>query len=234
MDASEQYAKVVDPYYEATESLRIENFHEFLELKERIVPQKGRLLDFGCSTGIFLDVAREAGYDVMGMELSEWAVQAARGRGHDVFRGTLDAFGASKPGAFDVITVFDVLEHLEDVGGYTSALRGLLSEGGCLVGAVPDMKSWHARLLGRHHWLVILMHFQYFSAGTLRKVLMVRGFSAVDIRRAPPYRIKFEDALQIAEKNPLLRYPFRIAAMIPGINRLVIKLHAGLFFVAWK
>jgi len=76
--------------------------------------RRGRLLDMGCAAGVFVKAAQDAGFEAMGVDISPVEVQFARDRfGVDARVGTLDSvdFG---PNCFDVITVWDVLEHFEN------------------------------------------------------------------------------------------------------------------------
>ena len=74
----------------------------------------GRLLDVGCAAGYFLDEARRSGWDVAGVDVSEWARRQAR----DLFGlevlGSLEAAAEHRPGGFDAVTLFQVLEHMPD------------------------------------------------------------------------------------------------------------------------
>ena len=72
-----------------------------------------RLLDVGAHVGVFVDVARRRGWDAWGLEPSRWAVQEGRKQGVNLIQGTLhDAELDSE--SFDVVTMWDVVEHLAD------------------------------------------------------------------------------------------------------------------------
>jgi SAM-dependent methyltransferase len=96
----------------------------------------GRLLDVGCAYGDFLARARRY-YEVSGCDVSEHAVRTARERfpGLPVFRA---AIGELPPGErYDVITCFDLLEHVADLAGAFDALSRRLERGGVLALTVP-------------------------------------------------------------------------------------------------
>ncbi|MBL7183339.1 MAG: class I SAM-dependent methyltransferase [Anaerolineae bacterium] len=77
-------------------------------------PDPGRrLLDVGCHIGVFLGIAQERGWAAWGIEPSRWAAREARGRGLQVIEGTLDDVHLAGE-SFDVITLWDVIEHLTD------------------------------------------------------------------------------------------------------------------------
>lgn len=145
---------------------------------------RGRLLDVGCGAGYFLDAAREAGWQVRGVELSEAAVRVGREKlGLDIFQGTLA--GAALPAAaFDVVTLFEVLEHLRDPGSALAEARRLLRPGGLLAIQVPnDLNAYRNQAFRRDNrwWVIPPLHLFYFTAATLAHWLRKLGFRPVHI-----------------------------------------------------
>jgi SAM-dependent methyltransferase len=110
----------------------------------------GSVLDVGCAAGFFLDEARKQGWAVKGCELSEYAQQHAQhALGLDVEQSSfLDPSFSPEPGSFDVVTMFNVLEHLPDPAKVESKVFDALSPGGYLMIETWDPQSWFARLLG--------------------------------------------------------------------------------------
>lgn len=104
------------------------------------------LLDIGCSTGLFLNEARNAGFAVKGAELSpESAAFAQSHFGLDVHRGDWRDAGYADV-SFDVITLFDVIEHLADPLAELEAVRRLLKPGGLLLQSTPDIDGLFPRV----------------------------------------------------------------------------------------
>lgn len=142
----------------------------------------GRLLDVGCGAGYFLDAARLAGWQVAGVELSPPAAETARtGLGLDVFTGSLHqaAFPAS---AFDLVTMFEVLEHMRDPGAALAEANRVLCRDGLLVIEVPnDMDAYrgHVAWAGNRWWVIPPVHLYYFNASTLSRWLLTSGFEPV-------------------------------------------------------
>lgn len=107
----------------------------------RRLGQRGSLLDIGSGTGIFLDSARKAGFDVWGIDFDRKNIEVAKARyGLDrvYCLGVADLkkeFGAKK---FDVVTFFEVLEHLDGPAQFLDDLKGLLSHDGVIVLSVPN------------------------------------------------------------------------------------------------
>lgn len=152
-----------------------------------------RLLDVGCGRGVFLDVARAHGLDTTGLEPSPVAASVAAQR-HPVIATPVAAVTPSV-GQFDLITLWDVLEHLDDAGASLRSLRSLLSPGGSLVILTPMMGSAYDRLAivshritgGRARQLVRMCwsedHLTRFDPDGLLGVLVEDGFSPVSVRR---------------------------------------------------
>jgi SAM-dependent methyltransferase len=108
------------------------------------------LLDVGCASGLFLDAARRYGdWDVEGLEPSASASEYAR---HELGLCVhVGGFGEVplEPGSYDVVTMWDVLEHLHDPVRALGLVAQLLKPGGILVVRVPHVESWQARIFGR-------------------------------------------------------------------------------------
>lgn len=99
----------------------------------------GRLLDVGCAYGLFMKYAQSA-FDTYGIDISEHAVEKAKEMGNKkVFRIDIERDKLPfKKHFFDVITLLDVLEHLDNPGKSLDKLRPLLKDGGVLVISVPN------------------------------------------------------------------------------------------------
>lgn len=111
------------------------------QLVEAMELKPGRVLDVGCGDGQFLDIARQAGWETHGLELSPVSSQAALERGHQVSCGSVTEPLDPDPGQFDLITVWDLLEHLAEPGRALSLLSRQLKPGGVLVLVTPMMGS---------------------------------------------------------------------------------------------
>jgi SAM-dependent methyltransferase len=132
--------------------------------------KRGRLLDVGCASGIFLSAAANAGWNVVGVEPSEALCDAARarlaGRG-EIIQAPLEQVGL-QPSSFDVITLWDVLEHVTDPVAFLERCCSLLAPGGILIANVPRLDSLQARVFGRRWPLLLPEHLSYFTYASLR------------------------------------------------------------------
>ena len=175
------YAAVEDTRYLEEEQGRIETFTESLEHIQEFVPT-GTLLDVGCHVGTFLTVAEAHGFTVAGVEPSTWAAQIARDRiAGTVHCGAIE--DAPLPeGGHDVVTLWDVIEHLPDPAIDIRAIHGALRPGGIFAVSTMDVDSLFARVLGRRWPWYMQMHLVYFSRQTLCEMLRREGFEIADVR----------------------------------------------------
>ena len=174
------YREVEDPLYLREEDSRVATFGRRLARIEKLRRPPGRLLDVGAYTGTMVEVAGRRGWTASGIEPSRWAAGEARARGLDVVEGTLDSAGFAE-GSFDVVTMWDVIEHISDPISLLHAAARLLGKGGVLVVHTMDVGSLTANLMrGRWPWLME-MHLHYFSRRTLARSLESTGFRAVRI-----------------------------------------------------
>lgn len=174
------YSAVEDGVYLAERGGRELTFRKHLQSLEAHLgpPNARRLLDVGAYIGVFVEVARTAGWDAIGLEPSHWAVAEARRHGLPMIAGTLTA-PELRAVSFDVITLWDVIEHLENPHAELARARELLRPGGGIVVHTMDIASPIARLMGaRWPWLMA-MHVQYFSRRTLTRMLAEVGFRVI-------------------------------------------------------
>jgi hypothetical protein len=86
------------------------------------------------------------------------------------------------PGSFDVVSLWDVLEHTPAPKAEVLETHRLLKENGLLVVNYPDIGSWIARMMGRSWVFLLDVHLYYFTRATIRKLLEDAGFEVVRIR----------------------------------------------------
>ena len=155
----------------------IKTFEKRLAMISRFSPGKGRLLDIGCAAGFFMHVARSAGWEVEGVDISAICMDYARDKFGLKVHNDLFTNVAFEESSFDLITMWDYLEHSLTPGEDILKARKLLKPGGLLVLATPDISSIPARIF-KSHWIGIKLeeHFYYFSRKTLLNYLKQARF----------------------------------------------------------
>jgi len=137
----------------------------------------GQLLDVGCATGDYLALMRDhGGWHTVGIEMDERAAALARERyGLQVYSGSVDEVNLP-PASFDVITLWDVLEHLPDPRSSLARIASWLRPNGWLVIRTPDASSLYARIWGRY-WagLDAPRHVVVFDRASLAHLLAETG-----------------------------------------------------------
>ncbi|MEG0948391.1 MAG: class I SAM-dependent methyltransferase [Bacteroidales bacterium] len=137
--------------------------------------KKGTILDIGCGTGYFLDTMKQRGWNTLGVEKSTLAAKAAR----DHFGLTVveDLREVTQEYTFDVISLWHVMEHLQDLPTVFGRLRSLLKEEGKLIIALPNSSSYDAGYY-KEYWGAydVPRHLWHFSPDTFAKLACKEGF----------------------------------------------------------
>jgi SAM-dependent methyltransferase len=187
-----------------------------------------RLLDFGCGAGFFLEEARSRGWQTYGTEYSGRALQLARDKGLDVLEAPVERH-AFMPASFDVITAFEVFEHVSDPNAEAELVARWLRPGGLLYCTTPNFGSLSRRLL-RSRWTVIEFpeHLCYFTGRTLTTWLERHGFEKLSLKSSgfsvsrlrcglgspttgPPFAFGDEEIREAIERSATLRTAKSIA-----------------------
>lgn len=150
------------------------------ERLERRLHGPGKLLDVGCATGQFLNHMRESGWDVVGVELNPSAANYGRDTYKlDIKIGTLEKSHFPN-GTFDVVTLWDVLEHVPDPRTTLDEIARILRPGGLLVASTPNPTCIEAYLFGPH-WIgwERPRHLHLFPPRLLHLYLANAGFDEI-------------------------------------------------------
>jgi len=136
-----------------------------LNLINSLQSNKGRILDIGAGTGDFLSVAKNDGWQTIGVEPSERAKSIAINKGISFVEETSELENHS----FDVISMWHVLEHVPDLDKQIKELKRLLKPTGTLIIAVPNFKSFDANHYGKF-WAAydVPIHFWHFSKTAIK------------------------------------------------------------------
>ena len=140
-----------------------------------------KLLDVGCGDGQFAAAARARGWTVCGVELNPPAAQRARERGIDVVEGRLE--DADLPaGGFDLVTAWDVIEHVPDPRAFATELVRRVAPGGLLVVTTLNRRALVARTFRGRWSMVAVDHFTYWDAGSLEHLFAGAGMRWISVR----------------------------------------------------
>lgn len=164
--------------YSAHANSMEKDWKERLARIESLATKKGRLLDVGAATGEFLLLARGEGWTVTGLEKSEWAAQRAAERGLDMVTGDLTTAGIPDE-SFDVITMWDCIEHLADPRTTLAAAARALVPGGVLAVSTGEVPHCDPRL--NSGWYYPPWHLYYFSRETLSLLCDATGFAVAEL-----------------------------------------------------
>lgn len=171
------YSQGEDPAYVSQLAARERTFSRSLARIEKLAGGKGRLLDIGTAAGAFVAVARSQGWDAEGCEPNRWLAEWGS-RHYSITIRPGSAFEQPyQPGTFDVITLWDVIEHTLNPRDVLDRCRELLKPGGLLIVNYPDAGSWIARILGRRWPFLTSVHLYYFERKTIREMLRATGFA---------------------------------------------------------
>lgn len=155
-----------------------------LNLENRKLPdiKKGYMLEIGCSTGEYMQKARDLGWQCDGIEFSSNIANICREKGFNVQSCTVDM--ASKPNyKYDLIVAWMVIEHLYDPVASLIKIRSWSSENCILIGSVPDFGSLERKIFGKYWYALQLpTHLYHFNKKTLQVTLENAGWTLTNIR----------------------------------------------------
>ena len=173
--------------------------------------QPGKLLDIGCGVGDFLHTAEMHGWECIGVEPSEdaKAIAQKRMKGKIITSEELEGF---PDGAFDVITMWHVLEHVDDLKWQVAQLQRLVKPFGRVVIAVPNYKSYDGQYY-KEHWAAydVPRHLNHFNRITLSKIFKTSGLELVkmDKLKWDAYYISYLSEQYRHHSLPLVRGLYR-------------------------
>lgn len=177
------YSNAVDELYVSQEKGRKQTFSRVFRLIEHYMQGPGKILDVGAASGFFLQVAKEKGWKPYGVEPSCWMAEWGNRRFKvNIKPGVLRA-AAFPDNFFDVVTMWDVLEHTPDPLAELKESHRILKDGGIIIINYPDVGSWPARISGSRWWFFLSVHLYYFSPDTIESMLIKAGFSPLSFRQ---------------------------------------------------
>lgn len=197
----------------------------------------GTLLEIGSAYDYFLNIARQNGWQVSGIEMVEEAASYSKKKfGIEPFLGTLEHYPPNNQ-KFDVIAFFDVLEHFHDPTKALETINSMLNPGGNIVLAVPNSSRWVLKLLGRK-WEDLQRaksneHLFFFDQGTVKKMLNKCGFEMMEVKTmGRTFKLNHLcDRLQIYNQGFFL-FINRVIKFL-GLQDISIHLNPGLKLIVY-
>tara|TARA_X000000950_G_C13742618_1_gene589210 strand:+ start:87 stop:905 length:819 start_codon:yes stop_codon:yes gene_type:complete len=162
-------------------SLTIKRYNELLDKFEKY-RKKNKLLDVGCGIGYFLDEAQKRGWEVYGTEYTNDAIKICQEKNINVSKGILEPKNYELE-KFDVITSFEVIEHINNPIDELTNFYKILRKGGLVYVTTPNFNSLlRYRLKSDYNVICYPEHLSYYNPNTLNKVFTRVGFKTKKIQ----------------------------------------------------
>lgn len=181
-----------DDYYRAwgfdgqenhiVEQMKYKTFEHLLKVISKF-KSNGRILDVGCATGFFLNIAEKFGFESFGIELSKFSGNLARNKfgANKIFIGRMEDYKVNHI-YFDVITMSDFLEHIKNPQEIFRKTSTLLKNDGIVVVTTPDTDSFTCKYMKAKWPHYKYEHVLYFNRNTLKQLALQTGFEVVEHR----------------------------------------------------
>lgn len=145
-------------------------------------PEKCKMLDVGSSIGLFLCLAKKQGFDAVGFDISSLASKFAKENYDvDVMVGNFIEAGLPES-SFDIITMWQVIEHLTDPSSFLKKIHSLLKPGGYFCVATPDTGTFFRRLYGKYWGIYVPdLHITLFNRHNMKVILERNEFIPVAV-----------------------------------------------------
>lgn len=181
--SEEYYAQDLIRYIQVTEQQ-----HKVWDRRLKLIAQfqqpgmGNRILDIGCGTGVFLDIAMKKGWDVFGIEISPTALEFAAAKiGSE--RVSKDFFSIDEsPNSFDVVCMWAVIEHVTNPYAYFEKVYRLLKPNGIFALATVNTNSWNRKMFNkRWRYFTPPEHLVYFNTQNIRLFLRQNNFKPLSV-----------------------------------------------------
>ncbi|HIH14719.1 MAG: type 12 methyltransferase [archaeon GW2011_AR17] len=203
---------------------KLQNFQHILQKIKEIKPQ-GKFMDIGCATGVFLDMAQKEGYDVTGVDVSAFACQyTSENFGIKTLQGKLEDLHVEDK-SFDIITMWDVIEHVPDPHAFLKEVNRVLKDDGIIfVLTINDssLMGWLAEGIYVSSFKTIptftrmihpIHHNYHFKEKHVQKYLDTNGFSFI-------WKEKSEMPAETIEGGAFVKNAARVLYFISGLTHL--------------
>jgi len=163
--------------------MRVKSFYKALcKQSKRIPPPGAKILDIGTAGGAFLDAAAQYGYTAYGLEPSADLVERGKLRGLKIEQGTIES-NNFETGTFDMVCLWDVIEHLPNPKAALVEIKKLLKPDGILLINFPDIGTTQAKLAGKKFWWILSVHLHHFTRISVTDICSRTGFEVFHFQR---------------------------------------------------
>lgn len=160
--------------------LTIKRYEELLDKFEKH-RKTNKILDVGCGIGYFLEIAKKRGWEVYGTEYTDKAIEICKGKGIKMQQGKLNP-ADFPPLSFDIITSFEVLEHINNPVEEIKNFNVLVRNGGLIYVTTPNFNSLlRYKLKEKYDVITFPEHLTYFTPKTLKQLFISTGFTKLKI-----------------------------------------------------
>lgn len=184
--------------------------------------KNGSLFDLGAGWGHFMLAGQQLGYDVYGIEISEQNYLYSK-NDLNLPVDKMDFFDMKEEKKFDIVTLWDVLEHIDDANPFVAKCAAVTKPGGILVLQVPQIDSYIAKRK-KEKWLMMgLDHVNYFSKKTIRQILSQHGFEVIKIKSSIELKLFLLYSVfpkKLKKKNPESTQPVSSAQRQEYFNKV--------------
>ena len=155
--------------------ITIKRYNELLDYFEQF-RKTGKLIDVGCGIGYFLEEAKKRGWEVYGTEFTDEAIKICEAKGINMQKGVLSPEDFD-PNSFDVITSFEVLEHINNPQEEINNFHKILRKGGLVYLTTPNFNSLlRYRLKSAYNVITYPEHLSYYTKRTIHRLFKNKGF----------------------------------------------------------
>lgn len=221
----EKFLREIVEHYDYRKNTMGKERFEYSVARLGLDQSSATILDLGCGAGWFLSYLKERGVKARGLEVNPMAVRFCESRGLNVSDSRL----ADEPdGMYDVITMFDVLEHLDDPIDVLATARRKLKPGGFVVGYTPNIHSIAYELMGsKQNTLLPFEHVGFFSPRAFAHLASGTGF---EVHTVEVFGFDIMDYLLMKEYEDGVDYTVKLREMMLLTQACIDRLGVGNHF----
>lgn len=214
------YEETVRREYLSTYQYRRETFGRerarYVEAETSVRLRDAKVLDVGCGQGYFLDVLKEIGADAKGLDLMDFNIQMCRQRGLNVRKATVEL---ENDGEYDLVTAFDVIEHLSEPSKFFKDVSRILKPGGYFLAFTPNIHSLAFQCLREN--VSVLMPYEHLCFYNEKSFRFVADTASIDVVNVDYFGLDVMDILLFKEYQDGHKYCLDLKDELPYIQAVV-------------